>query len=350
MATTTETSYFEKHGLSLAWEKVFIVHDEDGNRAETQVFFSLPFEEILEPFVGKLEEQYEWEQGMRGPGPYPPDAMLKAVIYAKLNNNMSDRHLERHLLRNKEIARALGFEKVPSHHTISHFKRERLTITLLEEVFAALRDHLLASGKIDLSSVTIDSAPIKAFVNLPKANRGIKLHDVIACSLFDDETYEILATAVVESLPYKKSSTTQVRKRITCLKLMVLYELGGFLSHSKVAKYLSKKEHAALLQAASQGSVLPSDVMLSTFKKYLHKSKNNAEFKAFREYLVKFHGKMASPVECTLDLLFPGLFSALQKSASLVDPDARLGYCAAKKQVFIGYRVQLIIDDKKNFP
>lgn len=350
MSTTTEISYFEEHGLQLVLEKVFIVHDAKGNRVENQVFFSLPFDDVLKPFGSKLEALYEWKEGMRGPGPIPPKALLKAIIYAKLNKNMSDRELERQLLRNEDLARTLGFETVPSHDTISLFKRERLTVEFLNEVFNTLVEHLFTAGKIEFSSITIDSAPIKAFVNLPKANREIKLHDTIACSLFDDEIYGKLALALVEALPYKKTSNAQVRKRIICLNLMILYELGGFLSHSKVTKYITKKKHAELLKAVSGGYDLPSDVMLSTFKKYLIESRNCPEFKAFNEYLDKFHQKITSPVECTLDLLFPGLFAVLQKSASFVDPDARLGYCAAKKQVFIGYRVQLIIDDKKNFP
>jgi hypothetical protein len=117
-----------------------------------------------------------------------------------------------------------------------------------------------------------------------------------------------------------------------------------------VAKYITKEKHVDLLKVVTAGNGLPSDVMLSTFKKYLNESRNGPEFRAFHEYLKEFHQKIASPIECTLDLLFPGLFAVFQKSASCVDPDARLGYCAAKKQVFIGYRVQLIIDDKKNFP
>ncbi|MHA1724558.1 MAG: hypothetical protein ACTSXH_06920 [Promethearchaeota archaeon] len=39
-----------------------------------------------------------------------------------------------------------------------------------------------------------------------------------------------------------------------------------------------------------------------------------------------------------------------QASCSPVDPDARLGYCAAKKKKFLGYRIQLLIDDKKKSP
>jgi IS5 family transposase len=56
------------------------------------------------------------------------------------------------------------------------------------------------------------------------------------------------------------------------------------------------------------------------------------------------------PQDTSVDLFFPGLFGVLQDSCSLVDPDARLGYCAAKDQVFLGYRVQLLIDDKKRIP
>jgi transposase len=348
MSTTTEMNYFDERGLTLAFEKVFMVHDDEGNRVETRVFFSLPFDSILEPYVDILKNLYKWRDGSRGNVPYPPEAMIKAIIYAKLNKNLSDRHLERHLLRQKDIASALGFEKVPSHHTISQFKRERLTINLLAEIFATLRDHLLASGKIDLQSITIDSAPVKAFASIAKANRTIKLYDSLACSMLNDKDYKELAKALVESLPYKKTSQKQVMKRIACLNLIVLYELGGFLSHSKVAKYLSRKEHSALLKLVSMGSKIPSDVMLSTFKKYLNESRNSVEFKAFHDYLSNFYQEMQCPVECTLDLLFPSLFAVLQKSATMVDPDARLGYCAAKKQAFLGYRVQLIIDDKKN--
>jgi hypothetical protein len=139
-------------------------------------------------------------------------------------------------------------------------------------------------------------------------------------------------------------------KRIACLNLIVLYELGGFLSHSKVANYLSKKEHTALLKTVAQGSNLPSDVMLSSFKKYLNESRNGVEFEVFCGYLENFYQEMQCPFDCSLDLLFPSLFAVLQKSATMVDPDARLGYCAAKKQAFLGYRVQLIIDDKKKLP
>jgi hypothetical protein len=276
--------------------------------------------------------------------------MFKAILYAKLNKNMSDRELERHLLRNSDILIAFGFDKVPSHQTISYFKRERLTVDFLEDVFNTLRDHLFASGKIDYSSVTIDSAPIKAFVNLAKANREIKLNDALACSLFDDETYKALAKALVECLTYKKSSLAQVKKRIVCLNIMVLYELGGFLSRSKVSKYLEKKIHSALFEAVSGGSQLPSDVMLSTFNKHLNAITNSVQFDAFRSYIYKFFAGISGSPDCSLNLLFPGIFAVLQASCSIVDPDARLGYCAAKKQVFLGYRVQLVIDDKKKFP
>ncbi|MHA1284952.1 MAG: hypothetical protein ACTSQP_20810 [Promethearchaeota archaeon] len=57
---------------------------------------------------------------------------------------------------------------------------------------------------------------------------------------------------------------------------------------------------------------------------------------------------MSSPYECEVPLFFPSVFVVLQTSCSLLNPYVRLGYCTAKKQRFLGYRVQFLIDDKKN--
>ena len=168
MTLSMESAYLESQGLQLTWDKIFIVNDENGDRVETKTFFSLPFDLLLTPFINELEALYEWKPGMSGIVPYSPVAVFKAILYAKLNKNMSDRELERHLLRNLHVAGALGFNKVPSHQTFSHFKRERLIIEILAEIFNALRDYLVNLGVIDFSSVTIDSAPIIAFVNLAR--------------------------------------------------------------------------------------------------------------------------------------------------------------------------------------
>jgi hypothetical protein len=131
MAIATETDYFEKQGLQFIADKIFKVCDENGTRVETNVFFSVPFDVILGPFVEKLEALYKREPGMKGMPPFPAVAIFKAVVYAKLNKNMSDRELERELLRNPHVAAALGFDDVPDHQTISYFKRERLTVGFL---------------------------------------------------------------------------------------------------------------------------------------------------------------------------------------------------------------------------
>jgi len=349
MAIMTENNYFEKQGLQLVADKVFKVCDENGTRVETKIFFSVPFDDILAPFVEKLDALYKWEPGTRGGEPFPPVAMFKAVIFAKLNKNMSDRALERELRRNPHLAAALGFEDIPSHQTFSYFKRERLTVELLTEVFNAMRDHLARAGWIDFASVTIDSAPVKAFVNLAKANKEIKLNDALACSLIEDPTYQALATGVIAAMGYKKGGSGNVTKRITNLNLVVLYEIGGFLSQAKVTKYLEKTEHAALLKAVQGGAKVPSEATMSNFKKQLMTALKSAAFEAFRSHITKFLIGISTPQYTSVDLLFPGLFAALQTSFSYVDPDARLGYCAAKKEVFLGYRVQLLIDDKKRY-
>ncbi len=350
MTLAIESPYLESQSLQLTWDKIFIVRDENGARVETRTFFSLPFDLILALFVKKLEALYEWKPGMSGMQPYSPVAVFKAIIYAKLNKNMSDRELERHLLRNSHAARALGFDKIPSHQTFSHFKHERLTIELLEEIFNALRDYLVDLGVIDFSSVIIDSAPIIAFANLAKANREVKLDDSMARALFEDEMYQFLARQLIGFLGYKTSLPEHVKKRLGCLNMLVLYELGGFISYAKVSKYLPKKQHLILQQAVSSGITLPSEVKFSNFRKRFQAAVESEELSAFREYLERSFACLCSPYDCSVPLFFPAVFGVLQTSYSLFDPDARLGYCAAKKQNFLGYRVQLLIDDKKNSP
>lgn len=347
MTLSMESPYLESQGLQLTWDKIFIITDENGARVETKTFFALPFDMVLQPFVEKLEGLYEWKPGMSGMRPYSPVAIFKAILYAKLNKNMSDRELERNLLRNPHVAEALGFDKIPSHQTFSHFKRERLTIELLDDIFNVLRDHLVDLGVIDFSSVTIDSAPIIAFANLAKANREVTLDDLMASALFEDEMYQFLAHQLIGYLGYKTSLPEHVKKRLACLSMLVLYELGGFLSYAKVSKYLKKKQHLSLQQAISSGTKLPSEVTFSNFRKRFQAAVETEEFIAFREYLERFFSHICCPYDCSVPLLFPDVFAVLQTSCSLVDPDARLGYCAAKKQKFLGYRVQLLIDDKK---
>ena len=348
VAIAAETNYFSKQGLQFVADKVFKVCDENGTRVETKVFFSMPFDVILEPIVEKLEALYKWMPGMKGMPPFPAVAMFKAIIYAKLNKNMADRELERELLRDPNLATALGFDEIPNHRTISYFKKNRLTVELLAEFFNTLRDHLVSAGWIDFSSVTIDSAPVNAFVNLGKANKEIKLNDALACALFEDPGYQSLASNVISAMGYKRNGSSVMKTRISCLNLVVMYELGGFLSQAKVAKYLEKAEHVALLKVVISGIKIPSDVTMSNFKKQLLLVANSSEFEAFRSHVINYLAGVSTPRDTAVDLLFPGLFAALQTSFSYIDSDARLGYCAAKKQVFLGYRMQMLIDDKKN--
>ena len=104
-------------------------------------------------------------------------------------------------------------------------------------------------------------------MNLAKANREVKLDDSLACELFEDDLYQFLARQLIGCLGYKKSFPEHLKKRLGCLSMLVLYELGGFLSYAKVSKYLKKNQHLILQQAVSSGTTLPSEVMFSNFRK-----------------------------------------------------------------------------------
>ncbi|MHA1284951.1 MAG: hypothetical protein ACTSQP_20805 [Promethearchaeota archaeon] len=112
--------------------------------------------------------------------------------------------------------------------------------------FKIFKDYLENLEIIDFSSITIDLAPIVAFANLAKANREVKLDDSIACALFEDEMYKFLAEQFIGCLGYKRSFPEHMKKRFAYLNMIVLYDLGGFLSYAKVSKYLKKKQHLLL--------------------------------------------------------------------------------------------------------
>jgi len=61
--------------------------------------------------------------------------------------------------------------------------------------------------------VIIDSAPIFAFANLVKANHEVKLDDTMARALFEDETYQFLASQLIDCLGYKRALPKHIQKR-----------------------------------------------------------------------------------------------------------------------------------------
>jgi len=318
--TTTRASYFQSQGLHLEMKKVFIVRDENGARVETKTFFSLPFERILELFIKRFEHLYKWTRESRGRQPFSAVTMVKAILYAKLNKNMSDRALERHLIRFPEIAHALGFKRIPSHHTFSFFKRERLSVELLEEVFNALRDHLVTLDLIDFKSVTMDSAPIIARVNLAKANREPVLNVSLTRALLEDSTHQSLASQLVNSLGYKNSTRVHGQSRTPYLNIVLLSELGGFLSQSKVFKYLAKKDHVELFTRTCPAQKLPSQATISNFKKRLLSGVHSPEFISFRTFLDSFFCTTDTHRTLRLTSSFPGYLACYKIHAPSLIP------------------------------
>ncbi|MHA1805707.1 MAG: hypothetical protein ACTSU4_14420 [Promethearchaeota archaeon] len=106
----------------------------------------------------------------------------------------------------------------------------------------------------------------------------------------------------------------------------------------------------SLYQTVSLGVPLPSGPSFSNFKKRFQGAIETKEFLAFKEYIEHFFSSISRLHECGVPLFFPSVFAVLQASCSPVDPGAGLGYCAAKKQKFLGSRIQLLIDDKKKIP
>ncbi len=71
--------------------KIFILKDENGARVDMEIFFSLPLELVLAPFVDELHELHEWKPDMTRTMLFLPISMMEAILYARFHENMSNR-------------------------------------------------------------------------------------------------------------------------------------------------------------------------------------------------------------------------------------------------------------------
>jgi len=94
---------------------------------------------------------------------YHPCMLLKALVYAYLNNVYSSRKIEAALKENIHFMWLAGMS-TPDHHTINRFRSERLT-DILKEIFAQIVLLLVESGHVSLKEVYTDGTKIEANAN-----------------------------------------------------------------------------------------------------------------------------------------------------------------------------------------
>ena len=98
-----------------------------------------------------------------GTSSYHPRMLLKALVYAYMNNIYSSRKIEEALSQNIMFMWLCGMGK-PDHNTINRFRGKRLAQTL-EPIFAEVVQLLCGEGLLDIKDLYTDGTKIEANAN-----------------------------------------------------------------------------------------------------------------------------------------------------------------------------------------
>jgi transposase len=123
----------------------------------------------LRPVESVLQEAYA--QSRRRP-PYPPSAMLRALIFQKIRQISSWRKLSKTLRHEAEWLPVLGFHRAPCHDSFSEFTR-RVGPERFRRVFLILESQLQATYSGLGRRIAIDSTLVKAYSNPRKRGQSI---------------------------------------------------------------------------------------------------------------------------------------------------------------------------------
>lgn len=237
----------------------------------------------------------------------PPIQLLRALVLMRLKGILSERSLERALLRNAEFRRACGFERVPDHSTFSVF-RKRLG-SLLVDCFDALVRECYRRGIIKAMHIAVDSTAINAFsrndldasVGHKSENKtwfGFKAH-IACCTKTELPIALTVTTASVHDSMRALHLIRKVRKqgiRFTVAVLDAAYDetiIRDYIQNNCQAK--------AIIDYNPRGTKEPVNIILE--KEYDE-----------RTAIERLNSRLKYPL--TLDnLLLKGLTNALQHAA-----------------------------------
>jgi transposase len=156
-----------------------------GNRNDMSFIVTVPREQLMLPtsiddyvsldnivrfidvFVDKVlsarpELLFSKGSSAEGRPSYPPDCLIKLLIYGYLNSISSSRKLENETKRNLEVMWLMN-NLQPDHWTISNFRKENKE--LIKQIAIDFRKFLKDSGYIKGESISTDGTKIKAYAS-----------------------------------------------------------------------------------------------------------------------------------------------------------------------------------------
>lgn len=109
--------------------------------------------------ISHLEESYQGG----GSSSFHPRMLLKVLVYGYLNNIYSSRQLELATKENIHMMWLCGMNR-PDHHTINHFRGQRLK-GQLKEIFRQVVLLLVESGNVSLKEIYTDGTKLESVAN-----------------------------------------------------------------------------------------------------------------------------------------------------------------------------------------
>jgi hypothetical protein len=293
----------------------------------------------IRPLAEEMDAKFDWHPGKRGRKPHPRMALFRLVLFMKLNGNISYRHATQRVNADQAFRELLGFERPISRGALSHFMDE-LTPERIDDFFRCVVEGSRVRGLIGYGRFIVDSAPVIAWMNPRWNGRVGKVdHGIIAAFFGKIGLY-------LETLPLP---SVRKRKYSLCskIKVILLGKLGAFYGRKGTIKYLEK--HADCREAVlGRESVPPEYSFPGDMKKYSAWFDLQRHFEAVVCALTGMPGMDQNRIRNakTVD----DLQGILARIRGPIDPEARLGYCAAKRSSFYGYRLHASVDDLYTLP
>jgi hypothetical protein len=192
---------------------------------------SRPIVEVVSMNCGDWTDQTE----PRGPGKRPIShaSLMLIHILAKMIN-VSYRDMERTLNAHPSWLKALKLEVAPSHSRLSTFRTE-MGDSFFKDFFSQLTNLIAQLGVISGKAVIVDSAPITASMNFPRANATPKLNMEHVKDFFS----HIDISPAIKVLRIGRKSTYPPE---AIIRFFMYEKLGGFISTSQALKFVRNNE------------------------------------------------------------------------------------------------------------
>ncbi|MFX0065650.1 MAG: hypothetical protein ACFFC7_26045 [Candidatus Hermodarchaeota archaeon] len=285
-------------------------------------------------------------------GAYAWQSLLAILIIAPLTGACSISHFLRKLDGDLALRQAFHLRTVPSASTMSRFKLHIFREEGFELLSLLFLTELYKQEVLTLEELTVDGTPIEASLNTARLRKLDPLPYELITQVFQAQDF-----SWVEDLTWSPYTTKY--SAVTWLKICQGADFLGFYGLEAFRKTL--KEDLQLQAALGLQTGVPGRLTLTNLKSRIHQqlwAQDRLQLPSQDLYSMlddlarqlAINPQLPSNLITTPISRHQDLFNVFQTRPGVIDPTARFGYTASKKEVFIGYRWLIIGDVASGVP